>query len=111
MLTEELGFQPPDEDDALIKDALAMFFSFCLFGLLPLLVYVYAAIWDPSLPAHILFITAGVIAGTSLFIVGAIKSKYSTLSWQYSGLETTILGGICAVCAYLIGALVKHIVG
>lgn len=110
MLTEELGHQPPEDDIELISTAAAMFFAFCCFGCFPLIVYVYSLLWDPSMTPASLYHWSSFITFVALFALGALKSQYSALSWVYSGFETAILGGTCAVAAYLIGALVKEMV-
>ena len=43
-----------------------------------------------------------------LFILGALKSRFTAYSWWRSGLEVLVVGGSCAACAYLIGWLVER---
>ena len=102
MLTEELGHQLPESNCALIKNSLTMLLSFCIFGSLPLTAYILGIIY-PELSSHQQLVRAGVIGMITLFALGVIKSKYSILTWYYSGVETMILGICCAAVAFAIG--------
>jgi len=101
-VTEELGLQVPDEDDALLlKDSFVMFFSFAIFGSLPLLSYCLA-------PFNILrqdemFLVSIAVSVFVLFLLGCIKSTFSSAFWLFTGSETVILGAICASIAYGVG--------
>lgn len=111
MMVEELGLQVPDPNDDIVKEGVVMFLSFAGFGAMPLLGYALIPLCFPSLgPSHLFNIACGVTALT-LFIMGAVKSKFSTRGWLHSGLEMLVLGGICAVMAYEIGHLVSSLVG
>ena len=75
MVTEELGLNLPDEDEAsLLKDAFAMFISFLLFGSFPLVPFFLGPfdIFD----ADSLIVTAFIFTGISLFALGAFKSSF-----------------------------------
>ncbi|TFJ87171.1 hypothetical protein NSK_001503 [Nannochloropsis salina CCMP1776] len=111
MMVEELGLQVPDPNDDIVKEGVVMFLSFAGFGAMPLLGYALIPLCFPSLgPSHLFNIACGVTALT-LFLMGAVKSKFSTRGWLHSGLEMLVLGGICAVMAYEIGHLVSSLVG
>jgi VIT1/CCC1 family predicted Fe2+/Mn2+ transporter len=43
----------------------------------------------------------------TLFALGVIKSKFSTHSWWYSGIETCFLGAIVAAISYGIAVLIE----
>mmetsp|Transcript_1671 Transcript_1671/g.2646 ORF Transcript_1671/g.2646 Transcript_1671/m.2646 type:complete len:282 (-) Transcript_1671:194-1039(-) len=106
MVTEELGLQLPDEDEiGLVKDGLVMFFSFAAFGLLPLLPFLLGPL--NLLGDTDLAILAFACTGAALFLLGSIKSTFSTSThWFTAGLETLVLGSTCAAVAYVVGALV-----
>lgn len=75
MVTEELGLTLPDEDEAsLLKDALAMFLSFLLFGSFPLVPFFLGPFDFMSMDNLIL--AAFVCTGISLFSLGAFKSTF-----------------------------------
>lgn len=101
-VTEELGLQVPDEDDALLlKDSFVMFFSFAIFGSLPLLSYGL----EPFNILHLddMFYVSVAVSAVALFLLGCIKSTFSSAFWLFTGSETLILGAVCACLAYGVG--------
>ena len=88
-----------------------MFCSFAFFGSMPLLGYVIIPFLLPELESRVLFQAACVVTGLVLFFLGSIKSNFSRSNWFWSGLETLILGGLCATVAFSIGSLVNGLVG
>lgn len=101
MMVEELGIIPSDESP--LANALATFISFALFGFIPIAAYVLA-LFIPSL-APIRFALACILTGATLFGLGALKTTITGTSWLKSGLETLLVGGVAAVAAYIVGAL------
>lgn len=89
------------------KGSAATFFSFILIGLIPLLVYVL----KPMLPINDVQAFVATIIATllALFIVGAIKSRFTEKHWILSGMETAFIGGIAASIAYLVGHFLRDI--
>ena len=78
-----------------VHAAIATFVAFFIFGGVPLLPFVFgmeASAWIAT------FLTAGVF-----FVIGALKSRWSTRSWLYSAVETLVIGLIAAGLAWLIG--------
>lgn len=111
---------PVDEDESPAKSGMVMFFAFLIFGLVPLLCMpspgvAYSA--DPKLAylsfstidfddkATTLFGMSIAFTAVALFVLGAIKSKFSTQSWWYSGLAVLLNGSISAGASYLVGFL------
>jgi len=111
MMVEELGLQVPDPDDDIVKEGVVMFLAFAGFGAMPLLGYALMPLCFPHLGSKALFNIACVVAALTLFVMGAVKSKFSTRGWLHSGLEMLLLGGVCALMAYEIGHLVSSLVG
>ena len=111
MMAEELQLQVPDEDHEMeaMKEGVVMFCSFAFFGAMPLLGY---AIFPASFPhwgEADLFAAACVITGVVLFLMGCVKSIFSTSRWYLCGLETLLLGGACATVAFTLGQFVDSL--
>lgn len=87
--------------DSPIKNALITFASFFIFGLIPLLAYVFAT-FIPIMVEYS-FILASVLTGLTLFTLGALKSRVIHSSWFKSGSEMLVVGGFAALFAYMIG--------
>jgi VIT1/CCC1 family predicted Fe2+/Mn2+ transporter len=99
MMVEELGIVGSDESP--LKNAVATFFSFAVFGFVPLLTYVVGT-FLPFIQARS-FVTASVLTGVTLFVLGALKTPLTGRSWLRSGLEMLLVGGAAAAAAYGIG--------
>lgn len=52
-----------------------------------------------------LFAIAIALTACALFALGAIKSKFSTQTWYYSGFMVLLNGGTVATASYLVGFL------
>jgi len=114
MMMEELDLQVPDEDHVAesFREGVIMFCSFAAFGSLPLLGYVIVPALFPQLEhtSEQLFSVACFVTGSVLFLMGCVKSLFSASHWFISGLETLLLGGVCASLAYTIGQEVDKII-
>jgi DNA damage-binding protein 1 len=76
MVTEELGLQPPEDDDfTLLVDAFVMIFSYALLGSIPILIFL-SPLYLPSLSTRDLFTTSAVLTGLILYILGSVKSTF-----------------------------------
>jgi len=104
MMKEELEMikdnRPP------INTALATFISFNLIGIIPLLSYLGAWIFDLSVDN--LFITSCIATGIALIIVGYMKSFVAEKSPFRGILETVLLGGLAALLAYYAGVVLAN---
>jgi vacuolar iron transporter family protein len=105
MLREEHGF--PATDVTPWRAGLVTFIGFLLAGLVPLLSYIYLAIFpvdgvDP-------FTWSIALSAFTFFGIGALKTRFVDQSWYRGGLETLAVGGAAAVLAYVIGALLGGI--
>ncbi|MEO8650005.1 MAG: VIT1/CCC1 transporter family protein [Acidobacteriota bacterium] len=99
MLTEEYGL--PTEVRSPSKAALSTFSAFFLCGLVPLLPYLFGM--------QASFTVSSVLTGLTFFIIGSVKSRWSTQSWLRSGLETFFVGALAAGLAYFVGVLLKDL--
>ncbi len=100
MLTEEYGL--PGEIRSPWKAALNTFTAFLICGLVPLLPYLFTAKNS--------FVISSILTGVTFFLIGSVKSRWSTSSWFRSGLETFTVGSLAAILAYAVGVLLKEIV-
>lgn len=91
MLAEEYGLSRVQKSPA--KAGLCTFVAFVVAGAVPLLSY---------LPTSSLMVAAGA-TGIVFFMIGAIKSRWSTATVWGSGLETFAIGMGAAAIAYSIG--------
>jgi VIT1/CCC1 family predicted Fe2+/Mn2+ transporter len=98
MLTEEYGL--PQEVRSPWRAAVSTFSAFLLCGLVPLVPFLF----DSGRPVILsVVLTAGVF-----FVIGSVRSKWSTSSWWFSGLSTLLVGTAAAGLAYVIGALLRQ---
>ena len=108
MVSEELGLQIPEGDDAeLLSDAFVMFLSFCLCGALPIIFYVlgYLEVFSE----HDLFILSSSFSLFVLLILGMVKSTFSSASVFYSAFEALSMGIIAASISYVAGAILTDL--
>jgi hypothetical protein len=49
------------------------------------------------------------LTGAVFFLIGSVKSRWSTTSWLSSGLTTFLVGGSAAVLAFLAGTILKNV--
>ena len=101
MMVEELGIV--DSGESQIKNAVVTFFSFAIFGLVPLAAFI--AVLLVPLVKFDAFTVAGLLTAITLFALGAIKVRITGKNWFKSGLETLLVGGLAAAAAYAVGRL------
>lgn len=97
---ELIGFHAEPESHP-IYNALITFFSFFIFGLVPLLVFI-AAYFNPGLETYA-FPVSITLTFVTLFILGTVKAYVTDGHKLKSGLEMLIIGGLAAISAYGIG--------
>lgn len=107
MLREEHGY--PAGELSPWRAGLVTYIGFMIAGLVPLLPYFYQAVF----PAGTLqpFFWSVALAGLTFFAIGAMKSRFIEQRWWWGGLETLFIGGVAAGLAYVIGLLLKGLVG
>ncbi|MHA1525118.1 MAG: VIT1/CCC1 transporter family protein [Alphaproteobacteria bacterium] len=100
MLVEEHGLARVNRSPRIA--ALATFAAFIVCGSVPLLPFLF------GLQSSLL--TATLATGGVFFIIGSLKSRWSTTHWALSGIETMGIGMTAAGMAYSIGYLLRAIV-
>lgn len=93
MLVEEYGL--PLEIRSPTKAAIATFISFCICGTVPLLPF--------ALNVGNSFFVSASTTGLVFFIIGSLKSRWSSNSWYKTGSFTFLLGAIASSLAYAVG--------
>ena len=107
MMVDELGMLK-DEGNPLHK-ALATLLAFVVAGSVPLLVYLLGLLIE--IPAGVAFPISLTLSALALFGLGAAKVAVTHQNPWRSGLEMMLTGGLAAVVAYAVGALLKGLGG
>lgn len=105
MMLTEIGILPPDENDSPALSGFVMFVSFVLFGSVPLLSYYLLAIGGLQ-P----FTIATMSSVCTLFVLGAIKSRFVSKPAVSGGLTMVLQGGLCAFSAYCLGDIINGLI-
>lgn len=100
MMADEYGL--PLEIRSAWVAGTATFAAFLICGLIPLLPFIFGASES--------FLFSTVLTGAIFFLIGSVKSRWSTASWLSSGLTTFLIGGAAAALAYLAGVILKNVV-
>jgi VIT1/CCC1 family predicted Fe2+/Mn2+ transporter len=95
MLEGEYGLSAVDPHP--MHAALATFAAFLVAGLIPLVPFLIGLSQA--------FAVSAVMTMVVFFAIGALKSRWSLVSWWMSGLETLLIGGVAAALAYGVGTL------
>ncbi len=103
MMKEELEMIKDERTP--VKTATVTFIAFVLIGLIPLLSYLSAWIFD--LDKTHLFLSSCILTAIGLAIVGYFKSLVTEKNKLMSIMETLVLGGIAAGLSYLVGAVLE----
>lgn len=84
-----------------IKNAFVTFFSFAIFGFLPILIFIISYLLKLDNIVQVSFIT--ILTILSLAILGFFKAKINNSSKFKSSIEMSLLGGLVAIIAYFVG--------
>ncbi len=98
-MTEEYGL--PLEPRSPWMAATTTFSAFALCGLIPLIPFLLGLSNG--------FTISVILTGAVFFIIGSVKSRWSTVAWWRSGISTLAVGGIAAGLAYAVGVLLKRL--
>jgi VIT1/CCC1 family predicted Fe2+/Mn2+ transporter len=107
MMVEELGIVESDESP--LRNAVATFLSFGIFGFVPLAAHVIA-MFVPGMGAYS-FELSCILTALTLFALGALKVRITERNWFLSGIEMLFVGGLAAAAAYGIGYALKGLAG
>ena len=97
MLTEEYGL--PREIRSPWLAAIATFSAFLVCGLVPMVPYLFGANSALGLST--------IMTGAVFFIIGSVKSRWSTNTWWRSGLSTLAVGAAASSLAYGAGLFLR----
>ncbi len=100
MVAEEHGI--PGVDRSPIVAGVMTFFAFLVCGVVPLLPFIGGV--EASVPLSV------VMTALVFFIIGSLKSRWSTSNWWRSGTETLAIGLAAAGVAYAVGIVLKDLV-
>lgn len=103
MVEKELGLSV-EVDDNPLRGALVMGAAFGLGGLVPILPYLFLTVHSA------VYVSVG-LAGAMLFLMGAIKSRWTRRRWLISGLEIFALGAFAGIAGYFFGTLLPAFLG
>jgi len=87
---------------------LATFVAFILIGLVPLCAYLLQPLLNLTDEQAFLSTILGTIG--ALFIVGTVKTRFSSRHWFFAGLETAAVGGVAALVAFFVGQLLQGLI-
>lgn len=105
MMTEELGYGSSERSE--VRAAASTLVAFVTVGFLPLAAFVYDLIAPGGLTKP--FVWSAVLTGLAFFAVGSMKARFVAQGWWRAGLETLAVGGLAAVVAYAVGAILKGV--
>jgi len=83
--------------------------SFILAGFMPLIVYLLGLLYPISSTEA--FTASVIISALTIFGLGVAKATVTKLNPLRSGLDMLLVGGLAASVAYVVGALLRGIVG
>ncbi|KNC56397.1 vacuolar iron transporter [Thecamonas trahens ATCC 50062] len=116
MMVEELGLNPDDENESPAKQGLVMFFSFLIFGAVPLVAYIVSRLagvgGKGGVDAN--FAVSCAMTAVTLFILGAFKQHISMHgkigSIIKGGLIMVLNGGVSASAAFFVGLFLRFLI-
>ena len=102
MMRDELDILENPKDDPKIH-GLATFGAFVIAGLFPLIPFILPIGGN-------VFLLSVIFGVLTLFIVGALRSVVTAVSWFRGGMEMFLVGSAAASVAYFVGAFVERLV-
>lgn len=106
MMTDELGYAQLATNEW--RAGGATFAAFVIVGFIPLAAFVYDSLASGGVANT--FAWSAVMTAAAFLGVGALKARFVDMKWWVSSVETLAVGGSAAMCAYMIGLLLKDVV-
>jgi VIT1/CCC1 family predicted Fe2+/Mn2+ transporter len=103
MMIDELGMLQDDGNPLL--NGLATLVAFIVAGSVPLLIYLAGLV--VPIPPEMAFPISVILSGLALFGLGVARVLVTHQKSLRSGLEMLLVGGLAAIVAYVVGALLK----
>ncbi len=104
MMLEEHGLTE-EEDGSPVMHAFMTFFSFVIFGCIPIAPYLF------PLPNSLHFLVTIVSTAIALLLVGFLRSYVTRERLIKGPLEIVGIGALCALVSYLVGAALRGFAG
>ena len=95
MMRFELGLEPPEPGRAW-KSALTIAGAYIVGGCIPLSAYMLEQDAARALPLSVL------VTALALAVFGAVKGRFTGVSWWRSAAQTTLVGGLAGCAAFVI---------
>jgi VIT1/CCC1 family predicted Fe2+/Mn2+ transporter len=105
MMVEELNLMPIDEDDSPLMNGVVTFFSFMIFGAVPLLSYLVNLIPAFRMSHSAALYGSCFLTVITLFVLGAVKGSFVGQKWWNSGFWMAFNGTAAASMGWVIGYL------
>ena len=91
------------------KTALVTFIAFAIIGFIPLFSFVIAPFF-PHIDAN-KFLYSIILTGIAFLVIGYIRGKVANKSSLRTSIETLTIGAVAAFLAYIVGYMLKGLVG
>ncbi|MBI5140113.1 MAG: VIT1/CCC1 transporter family protein [Candidatus Vogelbacteria bacterium] len=104
MMREELGIVE-DSISAPWLHGLVTMVAFVVVGFLPLTPYMFGVAVESQ------FAVSVIATAVSLFVIGSLSALVTGANWFKSGVQMLIVGSLAALSAYLVGGIVKDLLG
>lgn len=104
MVSRELGLILEDPSGTPFRGALFMGGAFAVGAAFPLVPYLFGS-------GTSALVGATLATGVALFVIGAVKSRWTHRSWLTSGLEIVALAAIAGGAGYAIGTVLPELFG
>ncbi len=105
---EQCGDEPKGIKIKPFRHAFATFISFIVIGSIPLLPYLFNAIFD--IWNDKIFIISCIFTSVAFILVGQIRGRMTNKNEFFSVFETLAIGGVAATVAYAVGAFLAKVV-
>jgi len=104
MMREELNILE-DPEDSPFTHGVVTFIAFLIAGAMPLVPYLF------GIENESIFLVSIISTAAALFTVGSLRTLLTGVNWFISGIKMLGVGSIAALVAYLVGFLVKSLLG